>query len=107
MNLPGIGKSMTFQTIGITEEGKRILCFDHDQTREHSPIIDKMGYVYIVENKSIANYLRQLSKMGEDPDDYATIWGYTQGMTEPRFKLYEYPELPFKKTEYISNLIIE
>ena len=107
LNLPGIGKSMTFQTIGITEEGKRILCFDHDQTREHSPIIDKMGYVYIVENKSIANYLRQLSKMGEDPDDYATIWGYTQGMTESRFKLYEYPELPFKKTEYISNLIIE
>lgn len=107
LNLPGIGKSMTFQTIGITEDGKRILRFDHDHTRKHSPIIDKTGYVHIVENKSIANYLRQITKMGEDPEDYATIWGYTQGETEPRFKLYEYPELPFQKTEYISNLVIE
>ena len=106
LNLPGIGKSMTFQTIGITEDGKRILRFDHDHTRKHSPIIDKMEYVYIKENKSIAEYLRQLIKIEEDAEDYATIWKYYQGETEPRFKLYEYPELPFQVTKQISNLVI-
>ena len=39
LNLPGIGKSMTFQTIGITEDGKRILRFDHDHTRKHLSLI--------------------------------------------------------------------
>lgn len=42
LNLPGIGKSMTFVTIGMTKEGKRILEFDHDPTRQHSPIIHQM-----------------------------------------------------------------
>ena len=28
-----------------------------------------MGQIYIVENKSLAAYLRQLAKMGEDPED--------------------------------------
>lgn len=64
LNLPAIGKSMTFQLVGLTEEGKRILRFEHDGTRHHSPIIDQMGQIYIVENKSLAAYLRQLSKMG-------------------------------------------
>lgn len=63
LNLPAIGKSMTFQLVGLTEEGKRILRFEHDGTRHHSPIIDQMGQIYIVENKSLAAYLRQLSKM--------------------------------------------
>lgn len=79
LNLPAIGKSMTFQLVGLTEEGKRILRFEHDGTRHHSPIIDQMGQIYIVENKSLAAYLRQLSKMGEDPEDYASIWSYTKG----------------------------
>ena len=69
LNLPAIGKSMTFQLVGLTEEGKRILCFEHDGTRRHSPIIDRMGQIYIVENKSLAAYLRQLAKMGEDPEE--------------------------------------
>lgn len=30
LNLPAIGKSMTFQMVGLTTEGKRILKFDHD-----------------------------------------------------------------------------
>ena len=81
LNLPAIGKSMTFQLVGLTEEGKRILRFEHDGTRHHSPIIDQMGQIYIVENKSLAAYLRQLSKMGEDPEDYASIWSYTIGET--------------------------
>lgn len=104
LNLPAIGKSMTFRLVGITPEGKRILRFDHDGTRRHSPIIDGMGQIYIVENKSVAAYLRQLGKMGEDPEDYASIWDYTHGETEPRFSLYEYPDFSFRATEEISNL---
>ena len=106
LNLPAIGKSMTFQLVGLTEEGKRILRFEHDGTRHHSPIIDQMGQIYIVENKSLAAYLRQLSKMGEDPEDYASIWSYTKGETEPRFSLYEYPDFPFRITDKMSNLAI-
>ena len=106
LNLPAIGKSMTFQLVGLTEEGKRILRFEHDGTRHHSPIIDQMGQIYIVENKSLAAYLRQLSKMGEDPEDYASIWSYTKGETEPRFSLYEYPYFNFRITDKMSNLEI-
>ena len=107
LNLPAIGKSMTFQLVGLTEEGKRILRFEHDGTRHHSPIIDQMGQIYIVENKSLAAYLRQLAKMGEDPEDYASIWNYTKGETEPRFSLYEYPDFPFRTTDKMSNLSIK
>ena len=106
LNLPAIGKSMTFQLVGLTEDGKRILRFEHDGTRRHSPIIGKMGEIYIVENKSLAAYLRQLGKMGEDPEEYASIWSYTKGETEPRFSLYEYPDFPFHTTERMSNLMI-
>lgn len=107
LNLPAIGKSMSFRVVGITEEGKRILRFDHDRTRRHSPIIDRMGEIYIVENKSLAAYLRQLGKMGEDVEDYASIWGYTHGQTEPRFGLYVYPDFAFGVTERVSNLELE
>lgn len=107
LNLPAIGKSMTFQLVGMTEEGKRLLKFDHDATRRHSPIIDQMREVYIVENKSLAAYLRQLFNMGEDPEDYATLWNYTKGETEPRFSLFNYPPFDFAPTERISNLEVE
>ncbi|NDV65979.1 KamA family radical SAM protein [Bacteroides sp. 224] len=107
LNLPGIGKSMSFTTIGLTKNGKRILKFDHDNTRKHSPIINQMDNVYIVENKSIASYLRQLEQMGEDADDYNTIWFYTEGKTEPRFRIYEYPNFRFKTTEEFSNLGVD
>ena len=107
LNLPAIGKSMSFRLVGITPEGRRILRFDHDRTRRHSPIIDRMGEIYIVENKSLAAYLRQLENMGEDADDYASIWNYTHGETEPRFGLYEYPDFPFGVTGRVSNLDLE
>ena len=107
LNLPAIGKSMTFRLVGITAEGKRILRFDHDRTRRHSPIIDSMGEIFIVENKSLAAYLRQLGKMGEDPEDYASIWAYTHGETEPRFGLYVYPDFGFATTDRVSNLELE
>jgi len=104
LNLPAIGKSMTFRLVGFTPEGRRILRFDHDRTRRHSPIIDRMGEIFIVESKSVAAYLRQLGKMGEDPEDYASIWAYTRGETEPRFGLYEYPGFDFGVTDRMSNL---
>ncbi len=100
LNLPAIGKSMTFQLIGYTADGRRIHRFDHDQTRRHSPVIDRIGKVDIVESRSLASYLRQLETMGEDPDDYATIWYYTHARTESRFPLYRYPEFPFRAGSY-------
>ena len=48
LNLPGVGKSLTFRVIGITRYGRRILEFDHDSTRFHSPIINQMGKVVIL-----------------------------------------------------------
>lgn len=104
LNLPAIGKSLTFTTIGLTVEGKRILKFDHDAGRRHSPIIDRMGEVYIVENKSIAAYLRQLHGMGEDIKEYRSIWNYSEGITEPRFRMFEYPDYSFDITEKMTNL---
>lgn len=106
LNLPAIGKSMTFQTVGLTLEGQRILRFDHDASRIHSPIIDRMGEVYIVENKSIAAYLRQLKEMGEDVNEYSTVWEYSEGITEPRFSLYDYPDYSYALTDRMTNLKI-
>jgi lysine 2,3-aminomutase len=104
LNLPGIGKSMTFVTVGVTAEGKRILKFDHDTGRRHSPLVNNMGKVYIVENKSIAAYLRQLKELGEDLSEYATIWSYAEGITEPPFSLYNYPDYPFLATDKMTHL---
>jgi len=103
LNLPGVGKSMTYRVIGITRSGRRILEFDHDHTRTHSPIIDKLGKFVIVESKSIAAYLDQIEEMGEDKREYRSIWGYSIGETEPRPSLFEYPEFEFKLTPVITN----
>lgn len=104
LNLPGVGKSLTFRTIGITRYGRRILEFDHDETRNHSPIIQKMGKVIIIESKSIHEYLQQLEEMGEDREDYNGLYGYSLGQTEHRIPLYEYPEYNYSATGTISNL---
>ncbi|MDB4584549.1 hypothetical protein N9164_15465 [Draconibacterium sp.] len=106
LNLPGVGKSLTFRTIGITRYGRRILEFDHDQTRNHSPIINKMGKVVIIESKSIDEYLQQLYEMGEDPAEYSGIYGYSMGQTEPRMPMYEYPEYNYEVTKEFTNLEI-
>ena len=98
--------SLTFRTIGITRYGRRILEFDHDRTRNHSPIIDMMGKVIIIESKSIAEYLNQLEDMGEDREDYKRIYGYSIGQTEARMPMYEYPEYNFKVVEELTNLEI-
>ncbi|QIA06932.1 KamA family radical SAM protein [Draconibacterium halophilum] len=106
LNLPGVGKSMTFRTIGITRYGRRILEFEHDPTRTHSPIIHKMGKVIVIESKSLDEYLKQLEEMGENPEDYAGVFGYTIGHTEPRMAMYEYPEYDYQITKEITNLEI-
>jgi len=107
LNLPGVGKSMTFRMIGLTYDGRRILEFDHDATRAHSPIIKKMGRVIIIESKSIQEFLGQLEDMGEDVAEYETIYGYTIGETEPRMPIYEYPAYDFTITDHLTNLKIE
>ena len=60
--------------------------------------------VYILENKSIAEYIRQLCDMGESYADYASIWRYNSGRTEPRFALYEYPRAAEEFTAEYSNI---
>jgi lysine 2,3-aminomutase len=107
LNLPGVGKSLTFRTIGITRYGRRILEFDHDRTRNHSPIIDKMGKVIVIESKSITEYLRQLEDMGENRDEYEGVFGYSLGETEPRMPMYEYPEYDFDVTGEMTHLELE
>ena len=104
MNLPGIGKSMTFNLVAIMPDGCRILAFTHDNTRCHSPVIKDMPIVYIKENKSLAEYMRQLSDMGERISDYSSLWKYTSGKTEPRFAFYEYPKPAEEYTTEYSNI---
>lgn len=104
LNLPGVGKSLTYRVIGITRYGRRILEFDHDHTRSHSPIINSMGKVVIIESKSISEYLEQLEFLGEQIEDYENIYGYSIGETEPRVSMYEYPEYKFELTKEFTNL---
>jgi lysine 2,3-aminomutase len=106
LNLPGVGKSLTFRVVGITRYGRRILRFDHDITRNHSPIINKMGKVIIIESKSIHEYLKQLEELGEDLNEYEGLYGYSIGQTEPRVPIYEYPEYEYQVTKKISNIEI-
>ncbi len=107
MNLPGVGKSLGFRVIGLTADGRRILEFDHDKTRSHSPIIEKMGRIRLIESKSIASYLRQMKKMGEELTEYEDIFGYSLGETERRQPVYTYPEYAFRITREINNLQLD
>ena len=104
LNLPGVGKSLTFRTIGITKSGRRILEFDYDKDRKHSPITKELGKVIIIESKSIRQYLEQLASYGEDITEYESIWGYSIGVTEPRNPMYDYPAYPFSTTSEYTNL---
>jgi lysine 2,3-aminomutase len=106
LNLPGVGKSLAFRVIGITRHGRRILLFDHDHTRIHSPIIDEMGKVVIIESKPVAELIRQYKSMGEDVSEYESLFGYSIGENEKRMPIYHYPEYPFKITPKMTNLEI-
>ena len=104
LNLPGVGKSLTFRTIGITPGGKRVLLFDHDHTRRHSPIIEKMGKVTIVESKSVMKYIEQMEAIGENPSEYESIYGYSISKTEAVMPVYQYPDYDFGITDKMTNL---
>jgi lysine 2,3-aminomutase len=104
LNLPGVGKSLTFRTIGITRYGRRILEFELDHTRRHSPAMKQMDKVIIIESKSISEYLRQINDLGEEMDDYASIWGYSIGETEQRIPIYDYPGYDYEVTQNYTNL---
>ncbi|MBT8353262.1 MAG: hypothetical protein KJO60_01995 [Desulfofustis sp.] len=104
LNLPGVGKSLSFRVIGITRYGRRILQFDHDATRRHSPIIEKLGKIIVIESKSVSEYLAQLTEMGEDPEDYAGLYGYSIGITDPRLPIFDYPDYEFSVTDEMTNL---
>ena len=104
LNLPGVGKSLTFKTIGITRYGRRVLEFDYDKVRSHSPITQELGKVIIIESKSIREYLNQLESYGEDPSEYESIWGYSIAVTERRNPLYDYPDYDYELTREYTNL---
>ena len=104
LNIPAVGKSLNFQVVGITKDGRRILEFYHDVNRRHSPIIENMDKIIIIESKSIQQYLHQLEAMGEDPIEYKTIFGYSLGATEPRVSIYKYPKYNFNITDEMTNL---
>lgn len=106
INLPGVGKSLTFRTIGITRWGRRILEFDYDHTRWHSPIINKKKSVVIIESKPIGEYMHQIAELGEEAKEYESIWGYSIGETEKRQAIFEYPKSEFEITKKITNLEI-
>jgi lysine 2,3-aminomutase len=107
MNLPGVGKSLTFRVIGITRYGRRILEFDHDRTRGHSPIIEQMGKVIIIESKSVNEYMKQLEEIGEDLDEYGSVYGHSLGQSEPRMPVFDYPPYDFAVTDEFTNLEID
>ena len=103
MNLPGVGKSLTFRTIGITPDGRRILEFEHDHNRVHSPVIHEMGKVVIIESKPVYEYVRQLEKMGENPQEYLSVFGYSYGKTKKRFPIFRYPGYEYEVTDELTH----
>ena len=107
MNLPGVGKSLSYRTIGITDDGRRILEFGHDQTRNHSPIVNSMGNIVIIESKSIKSFLNQMDDMGEDIDEYKSIWGYSASETEERALIYLYPDYDYEVVKQLTHFYLE
>ncbi len=103
MNMPAVGKSLSFEQVGITMDGRRVLSFAHDRNRNHSPIVNHDEKVIIVESKSIAAYLRQIEKMGENIEDYNSIYAYSSASTEKRAQVFEYPEYAYHQTDDYNN----
>ena len=66
-----------------------------------------MRNVVIIESKSISNYIRQMENIGEDPDDYRTIWGYSVSETEGRMPVYQYPDYDFETTTELTNFHLD
>ena len=103
INMPAVGKSLSFEQVGITMDGRRVLSFTHDKNRNHSPVVNHDKKVIIVESKSIAAYLRQIEDMGENIDDYDGIYAYSTASTEQRAKVFEYPKYDYQQTDDYNN----
>lgn len=104
VNLPGIGKSLSFRVVGLTRRGRRILEFGHDTTRRHSPAVNEQEKVYIIESKPMFKYIEQLCNMGEDVDEYTSVWGYSIGVTEERASIFEYPDYDYIVSNSVTNV---
>jgi len=102
-NLPAVGKSMNFRVVGLTADGRRILMFKHDRTRKHSPSVNPDEEIFLIESKSVAAYLRQLEAMGEDPEEYRGIFGYSAAFTEERAGIFRYKEQQISITSRLTN----
>ncbi len=72
-----------------------------------APIIKKKEKVYIVESKTISEYIEQMKNFGEDIEEYNTIWGYSLGETEKVMPIYQYPEYDYQATQEFTNLQID
>ncbi|MCD6347808.1 MAG: KamA family protein, partial [Bacteroidales bacterium] len=72
----------------------------------HSPALQNMAKVIIIESKAISEYLNQLEEIGEEKKEYQSIWGYSLGETEPRVPLYEYPDYDYKATDKFTNISV-
>jgi lysine 2,3-aminomutase len=103
LNMPGVGKSLTFRTIGITRLGRRILEFDHDHSRKHSPVINEMEKIVIIESKSIKEYLDQLENMGENIEEYMSLFGYSMGVTESLPGIWKLEDYEFETNTEMNN----
>ncbi len=104
MNLPAVGKSLTFGTIGITNDGRRVLRFRHDMERNHSPVVAKGDNVIIVESKSVNSYIQQLEKKGEFVGDYENLFGYSMFITEKRKKLFSFVNNDKEITKELNHI---
>jgi lysine 2,3-aminomutase len=107
LNMPGVGKSLTFRTIGLTRLGRRILEFDHDHSRIHSPVINEMGKIVIIESKSIKEYLDQLENMGENIEEYMSLFGYSMGVTEPLQGIWNLGNYDFETNQEMNHFKTE
>lgn len=102
-NLPGVGKSMSYRVVGLTADGCRILMFNYDHARHHSPVVNLSHKVFVVESKSIASYLKQLSEMGENINDYSNLYDYSISLTESQSEVFNYPKKSPETTDKYSN----
>ncbi len=107
VNLPAVGKSLEFRVIGITAAGQRILAFEHDCARPHSPVIERMGKVAFVESRSVNDYVQQMVAMGESADDYTALFGYSAALTESACPVFDYPPAPPGVTTRHTNLKVD
>ena len=73
MNLPGIGKSLSFKTIALDRFGCRILSFDYDKNRSHSPAIISLPKIIITERRSNLPYHMALHDKGDAFNNYNSL----------------------------------